>query len=402
MPPAWEQAVEDWRHDQQAEGRPASTIGKRTKHLRQFVATSGHRDPFAVTTADLVGWLSAQPWEANTATIFRSTFRAFYAWAVATGRAQDNPALYLSRVASGTQPAPLRVLGARGPLPDPVPTLWESALRLFIREQRASGNSAQTIALRVRHLARVGHALQPLGPFDVTFYDLVEWMAARIWAVETRRSYRSSLRVFYAWAVAAEHMVTDPAAKLPKTGVSKPNPHPASETAVYFAILTATPAERVMVRLAAEVGLRRAEVAKVHSRDLFEGTGGWSLLVHGKGAHDRLVPLPDELASELRNLPPGYVFPGQVNGHLSPRWVGKRVSRLLPEGVTTHALRHRFATRAYALEKDVFTVQQLLGHASPVTTRRYVAVDQEQLRSTVQTLAATTTRAARPAMLGSL
>ena len=138
-----------------------------------------------------------------------------------------------------------------------------------------------------------------------------------------------------------------------------------------------------MLRLAAELGLRRAEVAVTHSRDIFEDLGGHSLTAHGKGSKDRDVPLPPGLAAQLLAMPYGYLFPGNDGGHLSPRWVGKLVTLLLPDGLTMHTLRHRFATRAYAVDRDVFVVQELLGHASPATTRRYVQVPRAGLRRTV-------------------
>lgn len=142
-----------------------------------------------------------------------------------------------------------------------------------------------------------------------------------------------------------------------------------------------------MLRLAAEVGMRRAEVAVGHSRDIFEDLGGHSLTAHGKGGKARDLPLPPGLAAQLMALPAGYFFPGSDAGHLSPRWVGKLVTLLLPDDLTMHTLRHRFATRAYAVDKDVFVVQELLGHASPATTRRYVQVPREGLRRTVLAVA---------------
>ena len=151
-----------------------------------------------------------------------------------------------------------------------------------------------------------------------------------------------------------------------------------------------------MVRLAAELGMRRREVALVHTRDLIQQDDGWSLVVHGKGARIRVLPLHDELASELRMLPDGYAFPSRTGGHITPGHVGKIVTALLPQGVTMHALRHRFATRAYAMTKDVFVVQQLMGHAKPETTRRYVEVADDRLRSAVVGLARATTRSPEP------
>lgn len=144
-----------------------------------------------------------------------------------------------------------------------------------------------------------------------------------------------------------------------------------------------------MLRLGAEVGMRRGEVAQVHSRDIIVDLTGWSLIVHGKGNRERIVPLPDGVALELRALPTGYAFPGQDAGHLSPRWVGTVISRLLPPGVTMHKLRHRFATRTYESSNyDIRVVQELLGHSSVNTTQIYIAVPDDRLRNAVVRAAA--------------
>lgn len=60
----------------------------------------------------------------------------------------------------------------------------------------------------------------------------------------------------------------------------------------------------------------------------------------------------------------------------------------LPGDWTMHSLRHSAATRWYQVDRDVFTVQELLGHASPATTRRYVAVPNDALRATVDAASA--------------
>ena len=54
--------------------------------------------------------------------------------------------------------------------------------------------------------------------------------------------------------------------------------------------------------------------------------------------------------------------------------VGKIVSRLLPDGWTTHTLRHRFASAAYRADRDIRAVQDLLGHADVRTTQIYTAI----------------------------
>ncbi|WP_338049693.1 tyrosine-type recombinase/integrase [Ruania rhizosphaerae] len=228
------------------------------------------------------------------------------------------------------------------------------------------------------------------GPWAVTLDELTAWLGVQEWATETRRSVRSSLRGFYGWAVEAGYLDHSPAVGLKSIRPAVPKPRPASDEAHASALRVADDRERLMLRLAAESGMRRAEVAQVHARDLEEDLVGWSLRVHGKGDRERTVPLSPGLALQLRtrvHATGGYAFPGHDGGHLSPRWVGKIVGRLLPEGTTMHALRHRFATRAYAVDRDLLTVQQLLGHTSPTTTRVYVQLPSDALRRTVQAIA---------------
>ena len=199
----------------------------------------------------------------------------------------------------------------------------------------------------------------------------------------TRPVLRAALRTFYGWAHASGRLDHNPAGLLPPIRPARHAPRPAPERAVADALLSADDRQRLMVLLAVREGLRRGEIARVHSDDLIEEAGGWSLRVHGKGDKIRVVPLSDDVALELMVLPSGWAFPGQVDGHLSPEYVGKLVSRLLPDGWTTHTLRHRFATNAYAGQRDLFAVQTLLGHSSPETTRRYVHVPDESLRAAV-------------------
>ena len=138
-----------------------------------------------------------------------------------------------------------------------------------------------------------------------------------------------------------------------------------------------------MILLALLAGLRRAEIAAVHTADMAPEVLGYSLRVTGKGGRVRALPLHDALVEELVHRPVGFVFPGACQGHLSPGWVGKRLATLLGPGWSGHTLRHRFATQAYAVQRDLFAVQQLLGHSKPETTARYTAIPNDSLRAAV-------------------
>lgn len=266
--------------------------------------------------------------------------------------------------------------------------IWLPLIEAFITSQSAAGAPATTCRARREHLAHMARRI-PTSPEATGADELLAYFAAQAWAPETRRGRRTTMRVFWSWAVATGRLEHNIAEAIPRVKPGKPNPRPCPDAAYKRALLAAGQRERLMLRLSAELGLRRAEVAGIHARDVVDDLGGSSLIVHGKGGKLRTVPLPTGLGIELssRAEQGGYLFPGDDGGHLSPRWVGKLVGRLLPEGLTMHTLRHRFASRAWANGVDVWVLQDLLGHASSDTTRRYVALPNTVHRAAIEQLA---------------
>lgn len=265
---------------------------------------------------------------------------------------------------------------------------FATALAAWTEALRSAGRPATTIRTRTQHIRQLAQAFPGRSPWSLATSDLLAWCATQDWLPETRHSVRSSLRGFYSWAHGTGLVEADPSLGLPAVRRTPPRPHPCPDDVLLSIIAAAPPRERLMLRLAASCGLRRAEVAQVHTRDIVRDAIGYSILVRGKGGRARTVPLPDSLAAEMLSHGDGWVFPGAVDGHLSPQHVGDLVAALLPPGWSMHSLRHRFATAAYSVDRDLLTVQQLLGHASPVTTQRYVLVPGESLRSTVIAVAA--------------
>lgn len=252
---------------------------------------------------------------------------------------------------------------------------------------RAAGRPESTIALRVYHLRRLADRYPE--PETVELEDLVTWLGGQAWSPNTRRAYRGSLRAYWAWATAIGRLEHSPAALLPPVTVPRARPRPAPETAYRLALMSADPRASLAIRLAAQCGLRRGEIATVRAEHVEQDiAGSWVLRVAGKGGHVRLVPLEEGLAAALRERGPGWVFPSSHGGHLTPHHLGKLVSRHLPDGLTTHTLRHRCATVAYAQTRDLRAVQELLGHAKPETTAIYTAVPNGAVREAMRAAAA--------------
>lgn len=263
-----------------------------------------------------------------------------------------------------------------------------AAWRLAIDEWLTYLSSRTTRDTCTTHRHRIEREARHLGvpdPWAVTGPDLVDYFDAQPWQRETRRGHRTTIRGFYAWAVLVGHVEGSPALALRPVKPSPPNPMPVPDVVYAETVKRATVRELLMLRLAAQHGMRRAEIVQVHTRrDVIPDLTGWSLIVHGKGDKDRIVPLLDDVAEQLLAMPAGYAFPGEHQGHMSPRWCGTLINRLLPDPWTIHKLRHRAATRwDEASNHDLLVVSQLLGHSSVATTQLYVLTQRHRLRDTV-------------------
>lgn len=258
---------------------------------------------------------------------------------------------------------------------------WLDAIDQWQAWLRAAGRSPNTIWLRTYHLRRAAEQLGA-NPWDVKLVELVSVLDRPSWSAETRKSARAALRSFYGWALDCELIARDLTRKLPRVTVPAGKPRPAPDDVLAHALAAADAAGRLMLMLAAYAGLRRSEIAVVRSDDVVDG----SLRVCGKGGRVRVIPLHPLLLAELEQIE-GWAFPGRFGGHLSADNVGTRIRRMLGGGYGAHTLRHRFATRAYAAQRDLFAVQQLLGHSRPETTMRYTALPDDALRAAVAAVA---------------
>jgi integrase len=110
------------------------------------------------------------------------------------------------------------------------------------------------------------------------------------------------------------------------------------------------------------------------------------LKVKGKGDHERIIPVERPQTIELLNSPGRLQKMRRLSysGHLKRWQVAIARLRLTSMKPTPHAVRHYYATRAYARSgRDLRLVQELLGHADISTTARYLGVNPEELRKAV-------------------
>ena len=244
----------------------------------------------------------------------------------------------------------------------------------------ASGSTAAS-TIRARRYALRAFARE----YDLTTAtpdNVTEYLGRPCRGPNGRKSVLATLRSFYRWALARGFVEQDPTRLARTIRVPVGVPKPVPEVVLARAIGRADPQTRLMLLLGAYAGLRRAEIASLHSDDVSD-TG---LIITGKGGRMRRIPIHPRLATELGFT--GWVFPSPVRHgyHVGPSYVADRVEAVL-EGWTCHSLRHRFATCAYRATRDIRAVQELLGHSSPTTTAKYVLIDEDAKEAAVLAVA---------------
>jgi integrase/recombinase XerC len=145
-------------------------------------------------------------------------------------------------------------------------------------------------------------------------------------------------------------------------------------------------------------GMRLSELRGINRADL--DLVAQQVKVRGKGRKERIIPVGDTASLALRNYESKRDELAQKVGpridrlawFLGPR--GKRLSvRAIQdivtgflarldggEGLSTHSLRHSFATHLLDAGADLRAVQELLGHVSISTTQIYTHTSVERLR----------------------
>ena len=149
-------------------------------------------------------------------------------------------------------------------------------------------------------------------------------------------------------------------------------------------------------------GLRASEVIALKVGDV--DSQRMTLRVEqGKGAKDRYAMLSPVLLQRLRTwwrvghaqgkmLPGGWLFPGMaVMDPLTARQLNRAVHDAataagIDKRVTTHTLRHSFATHLLERKVDIRVIQVLLGHKKLETTSIYTHVATAVLRDVVSPL----------------
>ena len=360
----WGAAITRCEIARRAAGISEDVIARNVRHWLAFVAAVDVELP-DLTREDIDGYLLTIPHRLTKGSV-RDSLRALMRWSVSAKLVVEDP-----MGENGRQKVQL------------APPAWEAWIVPYLRSRRGSGLTESSLIQFGRELRSMGRDFAHMAPEDVTLEDLLDWIAGKRWARSRKRAARSRAKGLFQWARESKRIKKDPTRKWPVIKSDRGVPRPASDEDLTIALALADDDDRLALQIAAELGLRCGEIAVVHSNDLREVDGAYSLRVHGKGLKVRLVPMPESLGRAIHARGSGYTFPGRVDGHVSAAYMSKRLSRVLPPGITAHMLRHRFATLMYEYSRDTFAVQRALGHASSATTEGYVAISDSTMRTAV-------------------
>lgn len=222
----------------------------------------------------------------------------------------------------------------------------------------------------------------------------------------------SAVRSFYRWMHRDERVDVNPARavgspRLPRTLPAYLDRHQA-DTLLQHAMTRAQSGDfgdvrnLAMLELFYSSGLRLSELRGVDLGDL--DLVSQQVKVRGKGRKERIVPVGDHAQRALRNyfgvrdrqlarlggvkagrIARSAVFVSERGTRLSPRGIQHAIVGLLAAvdegaGLSTHSLRHSFATHLVDAGADLRAVQELLGHASISTTQIYTHTSVDRLK----------------------
>jgi integrase len=148
-----------------------------------------------------------------------------------------------------------------------------------------------------------------------------------------------------------------------------------------------------MVLIAASVGLRFGEVANLRWKNIdFEY--GFATLETTKNGDSRVVPLPDQLITFLKQLQSpnqadDFLFPSKDPAKRYPHsMIRKAFQKALKEaGIENfkyHDLRHTCASHLAMNGATQSEMMEILGHRSPTMTRRYAHFSKEHIARVLQ------------------
>jgi len=215
----------------------------------------------------------------------------------------------------------------------------------------------------------------------------------------------SGIRAFFKYLDLENIIETDPSELLesPKLGRKLPDVLDITEIDSIISTIDLSLPEgqrnRAIIETLYGCGLRVSELVNLKISELFFNEG--IISVTGKGNKQRLVPIGDEAKKNILlylqydriKITPSkgnedILFLNRRGGKLSRQMIFIMIKNLVEKAgihkkISPHTFRHSFATHLVQNGADLRAVQDLLGHASIITTEIYTHLNREDLRKAI-------------------
>ncbi len=256
-------------------------------------------------------------------------------------------------------------------------------------------------------LKQRGVSLRQASRKDLQAY--LRWLGQQSYAARTQARRLSALRQYFRFLQVDGDRDDNPARLLDSPRLGRPLPKYLTEDEISRLLQAARETTDfaglrmlTLLEIAYATGLRVSELVGLPFSAISRSPE--ILTVMGKGRKERAVPLTQAAMDAIAGYLPlraqavrsmrgagkwAFPAPGR-SGHVSRQAFYAALQRLAihagvaPHKVSPHVLRHSFATHLLAHGADLRSVQSMLGHSDIATTQIYTHVQEERLRSVVE------------------
>ena len=237
---------------------------------------------------------------------------------------------------------------------------------------------------------------------DIGHIQIRSWIVSLMDEKNTARSVNrkiSTLKSFYKFLLRKEIITKNPLNKIINPKTAKRLPVFIDEKKINNLFNTelfddswAGRRDKLLLEILYQTGIRRAELIGLKDTDI--DSYNLQIKVTGKGNKERLIPISQTLADEMKNfvqekktqnIACNSLLVNNRQCTLLPHEVYAIVKKYLTQSTTIdkkspHTLRHTFATHLLNQGADINAVKELLGHSSLAATQVYTHTTIEKLK----------------------
>ena len=285
----------------------------------------------------------------------------------------------------------------------------------FLNDLKLQNKSDMTIDTYSRQFTGFVEFMQEFKGVDIESYtaedfESIDWIAAREWMTYSKKDggvvspntfniRHNTLKSFYNYLFEYEYISRNIINKIKKQKTGKRIPIYLTKAEIHqvFEFLNSSNSftflrNRAVIYTFLTTGIRESEMMALKKEDL---EGNALSVRSGKGNKDRVLYLPDETVRHINkylskrddNRQELFLnIHGEPINHYSLNMVIKSIMTRagIDKQISAHKLRHSYATLLLGETNDLALTQDVLGHASPATTRIYAQVTNEHKKNSMK------------------